>query len=166
MYVYNLQVPVQFTYRRSIWIHVHFLLCWQTKIKLGVMSIGAPACGSNAAVRSFVRVALTKGYEVLGLHDSFDGLLYGNVRVSREYTRISCNTKSYLLTLTPLFEDLVLGEFILVLVKPAVSFLLLFDCRVLLTLASLIISRHWFSGGFFFVNDETPFLSWYKWSIT
>ena len=56
------------------------------------MSIGAPACGSNAAVRSFVRVALTKGYEVLGLHDSFDGLLYGNVRVSREYTRISCNT--------------------------------------------------------------------------
>ncbi|XP_022323820.2 ATP-dependent 6-phosphofructokinase-like isoform X1 [Crassostrea virginica] len=49
-----------------------------TKIKLGVMSIGAPACGSNAAVRSFVRVALTKGYEVLGLHDSFDGLLYGN----------------------------------------------------------------------------------------
>uniref|UniRef100_K1Q6M6 6-phosphofructokinase n=1 Tax=Magallana gigas TaxID=29159 RepID=K1Q6M6_MAGGI len=49
-----------------------------TGIKLGVMSIGAPACGSNAAVRSFVRVALTKGYEVLGLHDSFDGLIFGN----------------------------------------------------------------------------------------
>ncbi|XP_034317511.2 ATP-dependent 6-phosphofructokinase isoform X3 [Magallana gigas] len=51
-----------------------------TGIKLGVMSIGAPACGSNAAVRSFVRVALTKGYEVLGLHDSFDGLIFGNVK--------------------------------------------------------------------------------------
>ncbi|XP_055997392.1 ATP-dependent 6-phosphofructokinase-like isoform X2 [Ostrea edulis] len=48
--------------------------------KLGVMCIGAPACGSNAAVRSFVRVALTKGYTVLGFHDSFDGLLYGNVK--------------------------------------------------------------------------------------
>lgn len=60
----------------------HYLaVCLQTGIKLGVMSIGAPACGSNAAVRSFVRVALTKGYEVLGLHDSFDGLIFGNVRL-------------------------------------------------------------------------------------
>ncbi|XP_021373061.1 ATP-dependent 6-phosphofructokinase-like isoform X1 [Mizuhopecten yessoensis] len=46
--------------------------------KLAVMNIGAPACGANAAVRSFVRLALTKGYEVLGIHDSFDGLLYGD----------------------------------------------------------------------------------------
>lgn len=59
----------------------HLAVCLQTGIKLGVMSIGAPACGSNAAVRSFVRVALTKGYEVLGLHDSFDGLIFGNVRL-------------------------------------------------------------------------------------
>ncbi|XP_062595780.1 ATP-dependent 6-phosphofructokinase-like isoform X2 [Saccostrea cucullata] len=48
--------------------------------KLGVMCIGAPACGSNAAIRSFVRLALTKNYTVLGFHDSFDGLLYGNVK--------------------------------------------------------------------------------------
>ncbi|KAL5013131.1 hypothetical protein ScPMuIL_007401 [Solemya velum] len=48
--------------------------------KLAVMNIGAPACGMNAAVRSFVRMALTKGYTVLGIHDSFDGLLYGNVK--------------------------------------------------------------------------------------
>ncbi|XP_063407806.1 ATP-dependent 6-phosphofructokinase-like isoform X2 [Mytilus trossulus] len=46
--------------------------------KLAVMNIGAPACGANAAVRSFVRFALTKGYTVLGIHDSFDGLLYGD----------------------------------------------------------------------------------------
>ncbi|XP_069106568.1 ATP-dependent 6-phosphofructokinase-like isoform X2 [Argopecten irradians] len=46
--------------------------------KLAVMNIGAPACGANAAVRSFVRLALTQGYEVLGIHDSFDGLLYGD----------------------------------------------------------------------------------------
>ncbi|VDI75585.1 6-phosphofructokinase 1 [Mytilus galloprovincialis] len=48
--------------------------------KLAVMNIGAPACGANAAVRSFVRFALTKGYTVLGIHDSFDGLLYGDVK--------------------------------------------------------------------------------------
>ncbi|XP_061181740.1 ATP-dependent 6-phosphofructokinase-like isoform X2 [Saccostrea echinata] len=48
--------------------------------KLAVMCIGAPACGSNAAIRSFVRLALTKSYTVLGFHDSFDGLLYGNVK--------------------------------------------------------------------------------------
>ncbi|VDI75586.1 6-phosphofructokinase 1 [Mytilus galloprovincialis] len=47
--------------------------------KLAVMNIGAPACGANAAVRSFVRFALTKGYTVLGIHDSFDGLLYGDI---------------------------------------------------------------------------------------
>ena len=43
------------------------------------MNIGAPACGMNAAVRSFVRLSLAKGYTVLGIHDSFDGLLYGRV---------------------------------------------------------------------------------------
>jgi 6-phosphofructokinase 1 len=45
------------------------------------MNIGAPACGANAAVRSFVRLALTHGYTVLGIHDSFDGLLYGDVSI-------------------------------------------------------------------------------------
>ena len=54
----------------------------QTGKKLAVMNIGAPACGANAAVRSFVRLALTKGYTVLGIHDSFDGLLYGDVSIS------------------------------------------------------------------------------------
>lgn len=47
--------------------------------RLAVMNIGAPACGANAAVRSFVRLALTHGYTVLGIHDSFDGLLYGDI---------------------------------------------------------------------------------------
>ncbi|KAK3088102.1 hypothetical protein FSP39_014689 [Pinctada imbricata] len=48
--------------------------------RLAVMNIGAPACGANAAVRSFVRLALTHGYTVLGIHDSFDGLIYSNVK--------------------------------------------------------------------------------------
>lgn len=43
------------------------------------MNIGAPACGMNAAVRSFVRLSLTQGYRVLGIQDSFDGLIAGHV---------------------------------------------------------------------------------------
>ena len=43
------------------------------------MNIGAPACGMNAVVRSFVRLSLANGYTVLGIHDSFDGLIYGKV---------------------------------------------------------------------------------------
>ncbi|XP_041360944.1 ATP-dependent 6-phosphofructokinase-like [Gigantopelta aegis] len=46
---------------------------------LAVMNIGAPACGMNAAVRAFVRLGLTQGYRVLGIHDSFDGLIKGKV---------------------------------------------------------------------------------------
>uniref|UniRef100_A0A0B6Z7M5 ATP-dependent 6-phosphofructokinase n=2 Tax=Arion vulgaris TaxID=1028688 RepID=A0A0B6Z7M5_9EUPU len=46
---------------------------------IAIMNLGSPACGMNAAARSFVRVALTKGYNVLGINDSFDGLLSGNV---------------------------------------------------------------------------------------
>ena len=45
------------------------------------MNIGAPACGMNAVVRSFVRLALASGHTVLGIHDSFDGLLYGKVKM-------------------------------------------------------------------------------------
>lgn len=54
---------------------------FQSGKRLAVMNIGAPACGANAAVRSFVRLALTHGYTVLGIHDSFDGLLYGDVSI-------------------------------------------------------------------------------------
>ncbi|KAK7484393.1 hypothetical protein BaRGS_00024398 [Batillaria attramentaria] len=46
---------------------------------IGVMNIGAPACGMNAAVRSFVRLCLTQNIRVLGIQDSFDGLCEGQV---------------------------------------------------------------------------------------
>ncbi|XP_053383139.1 ATP-dependent 6-phosphofructokinase, muscle type-like isoform X4 [Mercenaria mercenaria] len=48
--------------------------------RFAIMNIGAPACGMNAVVRSFVRLSLAQGYTVLGIHDSFDGLLYGRVK--------------------------------------------------------------------------------------
>lgn len=46
--------------------------------KFAIMNVGAPACGMNAVVRSFVRLSLARGFTVLGIHDSFDGLLYGS----------------------------------------------------------------------------------------
>ncbi|XP_046351037.1 ATP-dependent 6-phosphofructokinase-like isoform X2 [Haliotis rufescens] len=55
----------------------HFLP--ESARNLAVMNIGAPACGMNAAVRSFVRLALTQGYNVKGIYDSFDGLVANEV---------------------------------------------------------------------------------------
>ncbi|XP_049954432.1 ATP-dependent 6-phosphofructokinase [Schistocerca serialis cubense] len=46
---------------------------------LAVMHIGAPACGMNAAVRSFVRNCLYRGVTVLGIHDGIEGLVAGNI---------------------------------------------------------------------------------------
>ncbi|ROT70143.1 phosphofructokinase [Penaeus vannamei] len=47
---------------------------------LGVMHIGAPACGMNAAVRSFVRNSIYRGDTVYGIHDGVDGLVEGNIQ--------------------------------------------------------------------------------------
>ncbi|XP_018024643.1 LOW QUALITY PROTEIN: ATP-dependent 6-phosphofructokinase-like [Hyalella azteca] len=47
---------------------------------LAVIHVGAPACGMNAAVRSFVRNSIYRGDTVYGIHDGFDGLIEGNVK--------------------------------------------------------------------------------------
>ncbi|XP_067951868.1 ATP-dependent 6-phosphofructokinase-like [Watersipora subatra] len=52
----------------------------QTKVTLGVVAVGAPACGANAAVRSFVRAALVKDHNVLGVYDSLNGLVNGKTK--------------------------------------------------------------------------------------
>jgi len=46
---------------------------------LAVVHIGAPACGMNAAVRSFVRNCIYRGDTVYGIHDGIDGLVEGNI---------------------------------------------------------------------------------------
>lgn len=43
------------------------------------MNIGSPACGMNAATRSFVRLAMTHGCRVLGVRFGFEGLVQDNV---------------------------------------------------------------------------------------
>lgn len=47
---------------------------------LAIMHIGAPACGMNAAVRSFVRNCIYRGDTVLGIHDGIEGFISGNIK--------------------------------------------------------------------------------------
>jgi len=51
----------------------------QTPYTLGIMYIGAPACGMNAAARAFVRMGLTQGCKVLGIRYGFEGLMQHDV---------------------------------------------------------------------------------------
>jgi len=47
---------------------------------LAVIHVGAPACGMNAAVRSFVRNCIYRGDNVYGIHDGIEGLVEGNIQ--------------------------------------------------------------------------------------
>lgn len=51
----------------------------QGGFNLAIINIGAPACGMNAAIRSFVRMSLTSGFRVLGIHYGIEGLLQDQV---------------------------------------------------------------------------------------
>jgi len=46
---------------------------------LACMCIGAPACGMNAAVRSFVRNAILNGHRPMGVNNGFDGLINNDI---------------------------------------------------------------------------------------
>lgn len=51
--------------------------------RMAVMHVGAPCCGMNAAVRSFVRNCLFRGDTVYGIHDGVEGLIEGNITVMK-----------------------------------------------------------------------------------
>lgn len=53
---------------------------FQAGYRMAVMHIGAPACGMNAAVRSFVRNCIYRGDTVFGIHDGIEGLIAGNIK--------------------------------------------------------------------------------------
>src|SRR5919108_4520680 len=44
--------------------------------KIGVLTGGGDAPGLNAVIRAVVKAACNAGVEVIGLEDSFDGLIY------------------------------------------------------------------------------------------
>lgn len=52
---------------------------------LAVMHVGAPACGMNAAVRSFVRNCLFRGDTVYAIHDGVEGFITGQVRLGSDW---------------------------------------------------------------------------------
>jgi len=45
--------------------------------KLAVMHVGAPACGMNAAVRSFTRNCIAAGHNPIAIHNGISGLIKG-----------------------------------------------------------------------------------------
>ncbi len=62
---------------------IYIFWVFQSGYTLGVVHIGAPACGMNAAVRSFVRNCIYRGDTVMGIHDGIEGLIAGNVSPQR-----------------------------------------------------------------------------------
>lgn len=52
----------------------------QYSYTFAVMNVGAPACGVNSAVRSFVRNGIWKGCKILGIQDGFEGLVKGDIK--------------------------------------------------------------------------------------
>lgn len=49
------------------------------KKKIGVLTSGGDAPGMNAAVRAVTRAAIWKGFEVVGIHRGYNGLLNGDM---------------------------------------------------------------------------------------
>jgi len=51
------------------------------KRRFAVLTSGGDAPGMNAAIRAVVRTGLHLGYEVVGIHDGYKGLLSANFRL-------------------------------------------------------------------------------------
>ncbi|KAJ8359032.1 hypothetical protein SKAU_G00155570 [Synaphobranchus kaupii] len=56
--------------------HVH-LPDTKSNINIGIMNVGAPCAGMNAAVRSAVRIGIIQGHQMFAVHDGFEGLAQG-----------------------------------------------------------------------------------------
>ncbi len=51
----------------------------QRRLRLAVLTAGAPAPGMNTAVRAAVRLAVDRGHRVLAIHNGFEGLINGQI---------------------------------------------------------------------------------------
>ncbi|XP_050517978.1 ATP-dependent 6-phosphofructokinase isoform X2 [Diabrotica virgifera virgifera] len=72
--------PVDFCHQTNNRLHKQDTLWGSEGYVMAVIHVGAPACGMNAAVRSFVRNCIYRGDTVIGIHDGWEGLLAGNVK--------------------------------------------------------------------------------------
>lgn len=50
-------------------------------MRIGIIHVGAPAGGMNAATRVAASICLNRGHTVLGIRNGFSGLLRDEVRV-------------------------------------------------------------------------------------
>lgn len=48
--------------------------------RIGILTSGGDAPGMNAAIRAVTRTALSRGVEVIGIYEGYEGLIAGNVR--------------------------------------------------------------------------------------
>lgn len=48
--------------------------------RIGILTSGGDAPGMNAAIRAVVRSGLSRGLEVYGIYDGYDGLVKGNIK--------------------------------------------------------------------------------------
>lgn len=51
----------------------------QSNCNVGVVNVGAPAAGMNAAVRAAVRVGISEGHKMFAVYDGFEGFAKGQV---------------------------------------------------------------------------------------
>jgi 6-phosphofructokinase 1 len=52
----------------------------QRRLRLAILTVGAPAPGMNAAVRAAVRLAIDQGHEILGVRRGFQGLINDDIQ--------------------------------------------------------------------------------------
>ncbi|KAH8858100.1 ATP-dependent 6-phosphofructokinase [Schistosoma japonicum] len=50
----------------------------ENNLRIGIVNVGAPACGINAVIRGFTRLGITKGYTIIGIHEGFSGIVNGD----------------------------------------------------------------------------------------
>lgn len=48
---------------------------------MAVIHVGAPCCGMNAAVRSFVRNCIITGHNPIGIHNGIEGIVNDDIEV-------------------------------------------------------------------------------------
>ncbi|XP_066564712.1 ATP-dependent 6-phosphofructokinase, muscle type isoform X2 [Amia ocellicauda] len=51
----------------------------KTAFNIGIVNVGAPCSGMNAAVRSTVRIGLVQGHNMFAVYDGFEGLATGKI---------------------------------------------------------------------------------------
>ncbi|MBN3289864.1 PFKAM protein, partial [Polypterus senegalus] len=51
----------------------------KSPFNIGIMNVGAPCAGMNAAVRSAVRIGIIQGHHMFAIHDGFEGLAKGQI---------------------------------------------------------------------------------------